>query len=43
MDMREEMEVVAEAMGIHPTSYTPKTDSRANNTPTVIEKGWFEG
>ena len=38
----EETEVVAEEMGIHPTSHPPKTDSVANKTPTMMEVGRCE-
>ena len=34
------MGVVAKAIGIHPTSLTPKADSGAEKTPTVMEVGW---
>ena len=39
----EEMGVVEEAMGIHPNSHTPKTDSGAEKTPTAMEVGRCEG
>ena len=42
VDIREETGVVAEAMGIHPTSHTPKTYSGADNMPVAMEIGWFE-
>ena len=37
MDSGYIMGLVAEAMGIHPISYTPKKDSGADKTPTVTE------
>ena len=41
MDVREKTGVVMEAMGIHQTSNTPKTDSGAENTPTTTYVGRF--
>ena len=43
VDIREETGVVAEAMGIHPTSHTPKMYSGADNIPVTMKIGWFEG
>ena len=43
VDVGEVTGVVAEAMGIHPTSHTPKTDSGADKMPTATEVGWCEG
>ena len=39
-DSGEEMGVIAEAMGIHPTPHTPKTDSGAGIKGAVV--GWNE-
>ena len=35
-DSGEEMGVIAEAMGIHPTPHTPKTDNSARKTGTKV-------
>ena len=41
-DRREGMGVVVEAIGIHLTSHTPKTDRGAGKTQIGTEAGWCE-
>ena len=42
IDSGEETGVVVEAMGIYPTSHTPKTDIGAYRIKTTMEVGWCE-
>ena len=39
-DSGEEMEVIADAMGIHPTPHTPSTDRDMDRTETEV--GWCD-
>ena len=41
--VREETGVVAETMGIYPTSHTPNTDIGADKPPNTTDVGWCEG